>query len=67
MTQRHIINALKRTATDPIAPLHEWLEIGSRRWCLQCDSHQVLRDGVWRDVMLGPWPGYARTDMSAHG
>jgi hypothetical protein len=39
---------------------HYLIEIGNRRWCLDCGAYQILRSGKWRDVpeLLGPWPGY---------
>jgi len=45
---------------------HGWLTVGARRWCLACGSYQVLRNGQWRDDMVGPWPGYNPTDTAAH-
>ena len=41
---------------------HEWIEVGARRWCLACGSYQVRRNGCWADAVVGPWPGYNRTD-----
>jgi hypothetical protein len=46
---------------------HEWIAVDGRRWCLACGSYQVRRDGVWRDALVGPWPGYNRTDLMQHG
>jgi len=45
---------------------HEWIEVGNRRWCLACGSYQVRRNGRWRDEMVGPWPGYQKTDLTKH-
>lgn len=42
---------------------HDWIEVGGRRWCRNCNSYQVRLRGKWRDRedMLGPWPGYSPT------
>ena len=50
-------------------PTHDWIEVAARRWCLACDSFQKRWNGRWRDdeSMLGPWPGYQRTDPAKHG
>jgi len=45
---------------------HEWIEVGGRRWCIDCGSYQVRRGGKWRDDLVGPWPGYNRTDKAEH-
>jgi hypothetical protein len=45
---------------------HEWIEVGARRWCIACRSYQICRNGRWFDSMVGPWPAYARTDVSKH-
>lgn len=45
---------------------HSWIEIGARRWCLACGSFQTRRGDRWFDCMIGPWPGYNRTDLAAH-
>lgn len=45
---------------------HGWITVGARRWCLACGSYQTRQGGRWADAMLGPWPGYARTDPAAH-
>lgn len=34
---------------------HEWITVGARRWCLACDSFQVLRNGKWRDEYLNTY------------
>jgi len=46
---------------------HTWIEVAARRWCLACGSYQARSGGVWRDSLVGPWPGYSRTDTAAHG
>ena len=45
---------------------HEYITVGSRRWCLGCNTFQRFRGGKWRDdeELIGPWPGYARTEPS---
>lgn len=45
---------------------HLWTEVGARRWCKDCGSFQVKRNGKWKDAMLGPYPSYNRTDMTMH-
>lgn len=45
---------------------HEWLEIGARRWCLACGSFQVRSGDRWHDAIVGPYPGYNRTDPQHH-
>jgi hypothetical protein len=45
---------------------HEWIEVGVRRWCPACGSYQVRKGKYWCDAMLGPWPGYNKTDVVAH-
>jgi len=45
---------------------HEWTEIKDRRWCNECGSFQVRKDGKWRDTMVGPYPAYNKTDPSMH-
>lgn len=45
---------------------HEWIEIGARRWCLACGSFQLRTGERWHDAMVGPWPGYNKTDLAAH-
>lgn len=57
---------LSMPPTPPAMPPHEWDTVGGRRWCKDCGSFQVLRSGVWLDAMVGPYPGYAKTDLSKH-
>jgi hypothetical protein len=54
---------------SPVSAPHAYTTILSRRWCLRCDSYQVYRGGRWQDVpeMLGPWPGYSRTEVDCPG
>jgi hypothetical protein len=48
---------------------HPYVTVGARRWCLRCNTFQRMRAGEWRDApeMLGPWPGYARTERECPG
>lgn len=42
---------------------HDYITVGSRRWCRGCNTYQVLRDGKWRDgYPAQPWPGYEATE-----
>lgn len=45
---------------------HEWIEVGDRRWCVECESFQTRQRGQWRDAMVGKYPAYNKTDLSLH-
>jgi len=41
---------------------HNYITVGRRRWCMGCNTYQVLRYGTWRDgYPPQPWPGYEAT------
>jgi len=42
---------------------HDWITVGTRRWC-RCNSYQVFSRGKWRDVesLIGAtWLFYSPT------
>ena len=41
---------------------HNYITVGARRWCMHCNTYQVLRAGKWVDGFPPePWPGYEAT------